>query len=1453
MAGAVRTREARPPSARSAVLIAIAGWLLLIAGLMILQRETAPQWLGTFDEWIQPYVSDFHVDAPMPASMWLAGSLLLIAGMVLVGRMGVNALGLADRFPIAPKGERVGTGMPTSFWWLALVLASNVIWLGIVIAAGRNSAHWSLVPLWLVAMVVQGVCWWRADHFVMPRLRLSGRWLPVAGLVIAFAVVLYRLGDVPNSIWGDEGAFWAAARDLAAGARVNPFSLGVYGAYPLISSLYQSLWLRLFGSTLWSWRLGSVVAGTLAIIPLFFLVQRLFGPRVAWSAAVLMVSKPYFLAFTRMGYNNIQPLLPITVGLWLLVGALQRCSHALAYLSGIALGIASLTYTAGYVGSVIAVLFLLLVLTLVRGERPLRRSMLRLALCLGIGWLFAAGPFFLGSALSGNLMGGKGAESFFGSAFYGETLFSPDQLTRLYPLQHVGQHRIFFEPRLYALLVVRGVLRTGLGIVADKVATQHYLVGPLAGPGAIFFLAGLAWALRRLRRWQAALWIIWAFSCVLLLSVFNTFPPRATHLVPIIPALAVLTAVGIWSLSGLLRRILRGLWADWVAVGLTVALALWGFHTYFRVMPQRYVPDLQNVMFWRAQEMGSGSKLVFVADTPYPVDFTVRDIDEFRLGVDHYTLPPDQVNTTDFRALCGHFDTPHDPACRVFFLPGEDAAAVEAELRRQLGNGTVKTHTDAAGWLVGLEFVPEYSRSRPRSGFWQSDLYWNGLLALGALVAILLSPVPVRALYTEVLSHISRVTTAIGTCVVSLRHRWASRTVPALFLGCLGCAILGQAYFARDFVAGRQKPGPNLWPGVFFYVLSIIYFLLLDGMIPVPVKTGKSAPVLPAFSQTQPNMLRPLWGGLWRQRWRIGLLCGALVTGVGLSCDLSRRSADASYVLPFVLWILMMGLYLATFAHVHSWLRRRTGFGRMLEWSRAHSAELGIVLLLMIVTFVFRVYAVGSIPYSVGEDEARLGLRAIEFLDGTSKNMFAAGEWHAGTSLAHFFLALPLALLGRTTTGLRMLAVFAGTASVLLTYLLARQFLGRQTALISAFFLAAQHCHLHFSRLGSNYIFDTLFIPLLAYLLVRGLQRRRPGLFAAAGLTLGVAQYFGSGATMLLALVVIVIVYLALARRDWLRANLINLGVLVLGAVVAFLPLGIYGTGHYDSLLGWVPQVSLFRAGWLVSEIQQSGKSALQILGGAFLRSFLAFNYFTDRSYWYGASIPLLDPVSAVLFVVGLITAMRHVSKNVGYLFVVAWFWLAVILGGMLTVLPPASERLVIVTPALAVLMALGFTQLVECGKIVTEWFVPVSRVFPFMVTVVLMSINVGYYFLNYTPARTYGDPTAELMTRLSRELNTSPKDGKVYFFGAPAIRYESATVPRFLTPELEGVDVSEHWTGDLSFVDTSRKAWFVFLPERLDELDVVRAKYPRGVEVPADSSADGRLLYVLYEYGGGR
>jgi len=675
----------------------IAGWLLLAGGTAILALDNVPSLLEPLDFWLQPRLAALHVDAPMGPGLWLPGLLSLLTGMALIGWTGRRALKLPDRPSSSIQPPPVAAHSPLSFRRFGLLLLSFLLWEVVIFAAITDSTHQAILPLWLAAITTQAAYWRLADRDQRTSL-LSARWSrsiwPVLlALSLAFCVTLYRLDDLPNSMWRDERAFWTWARDLAHGLPANPFDLGVYGAFPVTSSLFQSLWIRLFGPTVWSWRLGSAVAGTLTIIPLFFLTRRLLGRRVAWSATALMVSMPFFLAYARIGYNSIQPLLPLATGLWLLVEALCKHSRLLAYLSGVACGMASLTYMNGHIGLILAVLTVLFFFIT---RPPLRRWLFVLTACVLIGWLLTAGPLIIGSVLSDKPAAMKVWESFLGNAFYGQHIFSGDELTRLYPLWRIGPHRIFFEPRLYGLLLGRGLLRTGLSLVADGFFTKHYIVGPFAGPGAIFCLAGLAWALSRCRRWSAVLWAMWTLSCLLLFSVLNTFPPRGAHLTPIIPALAVLTAVGIWLLSSSLR------WTDWVGVTLTAILALLGLRSYFVTMPRRYLPDLENVIFWRAQEMEAGSNLLFVEGDSSP-EFSVWGIEHFDLPVTYRSLPAREARAADFRTLCGS-------DCRIFCLP-EDAEFVLERLSAQLddvqlGESATQAYFGPSGCVVGVEFAP---------------------------------------------------------------------------------------------------------------------------------------------------------------------------------------------------------------------------------------------------------------------------------------------------------------------------------------------------------------------------------------------------------------------------------------------------------------------------------------------------------------------------------------------------------------------------------------------------------------------------------------------------------------------------------------------------------------------------------------------------------------------------
>ncbi len=139
-------------------------------------------------------------------------------------------------------------------------------------------------------------------------------------------------------------------------------------------------------------------------------------------------------------------------------------------------------------------------------------------------------------------------------------------------------------------------------------------------------------------------------------------------------------------------------------------------------------------------------------------------------------------------------------------------------------------------------------------------------------------------------------------------------------------------------------------------------------------------------------------------------------------------------------------------------------------------------------------------------------------------------------SMPTFFywpLSWSLWLVGDGMVGLRLPAALAGTLTVPLFYGLVRSLWGRRTALLSALFLVTYDYHIHYSRLGANNVWDPLFAVLIFWAVDRGLAKR-PGTARAplrvrplilAGLVLGLAFYFYTGARLL---PILVVVYAAL-------------------------------------------------------------------------------------------------------------------------------------------------------------------------------------------------------------------------------------------------------------------------------------------------------------------------------------
>ncbi len=664
-----------------------------------------------------------------------------------------------------------------------------------------------------------------------------------------------------------------------------------------------------------------------------------------------------------------------------------------------------------------------------------------------------------------------------------------------------------------------------------------------------------------------------------------------------------------------------------------------------------------------------------------------------------------------------------------------------------------------------------------------------------------------------------------------------------LLIGGLGLAGLGQFYFF--FLRGY------VWDGVIFWGLALLCFARLIR------RPGESS----EDETAAPNLGRRL---------------RTLVVGLALLLNLvAARSANgptppADYTPSVLLWLLSLILFIAAFAGIPdlgSWPSRlKHCFSRFTFYAlrithyvlrSAHRTELFLVLAFLLTGLLLRAWDLGHIPANLGGDEGTQGLAAVDVLEGRLRNPFATG-WFTVPTMSFFAQAASLRLFGDSVAGLRALSALVGSATLLFVYLLVRRAFGRTVAVFSLAALAFNHYHIHFSRLGSNQIADPLFMALTLYFLTTGLERtknthhasRNTLWFLAAGLTLGLSWYGYFGSRVIMLVVVAYLGWRALAEPDFVRRTWKPLLLMGTVALLVLSPLLCHYLEHPENLGARFNQVNYF-AWRKIDRVAQPERSEWNRLSQQVWRSVSAFNHTLDPTFWYRADIPYLDFVSGLLFLLGLALALalalwRHWALR----WLGLWFGLALLLGWVLTENPPSSMRMVIITPAVAILVGLGLDGLLRLGR----WALGGGRADWLAVGALLLGLiaflNVRYYFFDYTPRRIYGNPSAEAATELGRYLAGREDQPFVYFYGPPFMYYDFGTL-RFVARDVPGLSLPPAGEEELDLeLQAPGPTLFVFVPERIDELAAVQARFPGGQSHDLFSPVDDRLLFTLYEVG---
>jgi 4-amino-4-deoxy-L-arabinose transferase-like glycosyltransferase len=654
-----------------------------------------------------------------------------------------------------------------------------------------------------------------------------------------------------------------------------------------------------------------------------------------------------------------------------------------------------------------------------------------------------------------------------------------------------------------------------------------------------------------------------------------------------------------------------------------------------------------------------------------------------------------------------------------------------------------------------------------------------------------------------------------------------------LLIAALALAIQGQRYFFH-------RPD-YAWDGLVLHALGAACFLAAWRLARPRRGTAVRQPLRLAVPA-------------WLCRWPIPAALLSLGTLFALVAGLLARDRQLNQPSGDVALLWAMGTAAAALAAI--WpatrLEVRTWPGRLRRWERATWLEVAAVAGLTLIALLVRTVALGQVPFTLGGDEAWHGLLARQVLSGQLRNPFAMGYMSMPT-LFYWPLSWSLWLAGNDVTALRLPAALAGTATVPVLYFFARGLWGRRVALLSSAFLATYDYHLHYSRLGANNIWDALFVLLALWALDRGLAAsgepqaspKEPWrCFVAAGLIMGLGTYFYTGARLLPVLTLVYAGYAWLRRRGRLERPGLHLGLLALALLITAAPMLAFARVHPDQWNARINQVGIVQSGWLAREVEITGKGMPQLLAEQFLRAAGAFHVFPDRTVWYGAGRPLLSFGAGALAVLGMVWATAHWRRR-GHFLLLIWFWAVIITGGMLTESPPSSQRLVIASPAVAVLVALGLERVVRLGQRLLALPRAWERSALLLLILALGAANVRYYFLEFSPLRRYGGENGETATMMGSYLRRLEPGSTAYLFGAPRLYWSFGTM-LFLAPAIAGRDVVEPLTAPPA-MESEQTAVFLFLPERAGELEFVQQALPGGRVLEFHDPA-GRLRFVVYE-----
>jgi len=461
---------------------------------------------------------------------------------------------------------------------------------------------------------------------------------------------------------------------------------------------------------------------------------------------------------------------------------------------------------------------------------------------------------------------------------------------------------------------------------------------------------------------------------------------------------------------------------------------------------------------------------------------------------------------------------------------------------------------------------------------------------------------------------------------------------------------------------------------------------------------------------------------------------------------------------------------------------------------------LGLLLLALVLAAVARLAALDRIPPVFSGDEANQTIDGLDNLRGRYRGSPFGTGWYSTMRLGMLPAGAGAHLLPSQVGGPRFPYAVAGTLAVVSTAAAAGRLAGPWAAAAAAALLAFAPHHVHFSRLASVMVLDSLWAALLVLLLCEVRRSGSPRLAALAGAAAGLALYGYAGGRVI-TLAFLLAAPFALFGSSSTRGRRALLAVaLAAGFVAAAGPNLTFAVRHFADWNGRFNQVSLFAPTWWQPEIALWHTPA-RVLVNQFHKGTLGLLSMKDWTSWFTGHPLIGPPVLSALVITGLGWMVgRRQLFPAGVLSFLAAGNLA---GVMFTAGAPSAHRASSLLPVLAILggvAAAGFLSLLPERAEPVPWRAAVGAL---LVLAYLGRTAAGFPTDPAAHARFGGDHAAFVQSVSGFLASRRARGETVYLHGKPEVDLEFPSF-RYFARDVRIVDLEPEQAASSSASDVS-------------------------------------------------